>query len=106
MKTTITFIETTDSIWRPRCVYWSQLTGDLLVGMNRDNPRIGKVTRYNPSGQLTQTIQHDNTGIDLYSIPNYITENTNGDVVVSDLLSAVIVTEREGRHRFTYKDIH
>lgn len=24
---TITFIETTDSIWRPRCVYWSQLTG-------------------------------------------------------------------------------
>lgn len=102
MKTTITIIETTDSIWRPRCVYWSQLTGDLLVGMNRDNPRIGKVTRYNPSGQLTQTIQHDNTGIDLYSIPNYITENKNGDVVVSDLLSAVIVTERGGRHRFTY----
>lgn len=102
MKNTITFIETTDSIWRPRCVYWSQLTGDLLVGMNRYYPRTGKVTRYNQSGQLTQTIQHDNTGVDLYSIPNYITENENGDVVVSDLLSAVIVTERGGRHRFTY----
>nr|XP_034322686.1 uncharacterized protein LOC109618161 [Crassostrea gigas] len=102
MKTTTTFIERTDSIWIPRCVYWSPSTGDLLVGMHNDDTNTGKVTRYNQSGQLTQTIQNDNTGLGLYSSPNYITENNNGDVVVSDSWSAVVVTERGGRHRFSY----
>uniref|UniRef100_K1Q7T1 A-kinase anchor protein 9 n=1 Tax=Magallana gigas TaxID=29159 RepID=K1Q7T1_MAGGI len=102
MKTTTTFIETTDSTWRPQCVYWSPSTGDLLVGMCYIITKTGKVTRYNQSGQLTQTIQNDNTGRELYSIPYYITENNNGDVVVSDLYGAVVVTERRGRHRFSY----
>eukprot|EP00105_Crassostrea_gigas_P044600 XP_019928748.1 PREDICTED: uncharacterized protein LOC105342883 [Crassostrea gigas] len=68
--------------------------------------KIGKVTRYNQSGQLTQTIQHDNTGRRLYSGPIYITENNNGDVVVSDYgygSGAVVVTERGGRHCFSYR---
>ncbi|XP_052693195.1 uncharacterized protein LOC128171446 [Crassostrea angulata] len=102
MKTTTTFIERTDSTWEPRCVYWSPSTGDLLVGMYNDDTETGKVTRYNQSGQLTQTIQHDNTGRGLYSGPYYITENNNGDVLVSDSFSAVVVTERGGRHRFSY----
>nr|XP_034309354.1 uncharacterized protein LOC117683692 [Crassostrea gigas] len=102
MKTTTTFIERTDSTWRPRCMYWSPSTGDLLVGMSYIHTWTGKVTRYNQSGQLTQTIQHD-TGRGLYSEPIYITENNNGDVVVSDFMSdAVVVTERGGRHRFSY----
>ncbi|XP_065937207.1 uncharacterized protein [Magallana gigas] len=111
MKTTTTFIETTDSTWEPRCVYWSPSTGDLLVGMYNNDTKTGKetgkVTRYNQSGQLTQTIQHNNTGRGLYSRPYYITENNNGDVVVSDLYKdytsgAVVVTERGGRYRFSY----
>ncbi|XP_065929641.1 uncharacterized protein [Magallana gigas] len=102
MKTTTTFIETTNPTWRPRCVYWSPSTGDLLVGMCYIHTETGKVTRYNQSGQLTQTIQHDNTGRRLYNQPNYITENNNGDVVVSDYWSGVVVTERGGRHRFSY----
>uniref|UniRef100_K1PLM2 Tripartite motif-containing protein 3 n=1 Tax=Magallana gigas TaxID=29159 RepID=K1PLM2_MAGGI len=102
MKTTTTFIERTDSTWRPQCVYWSPSTGDLLVGMYNYDTETGKVTRYNQSGQLTQTIQYHNTGRGLYSYPIYITENNNGDVVVSDLFSAVVVTERGGRHRFSY----
>ncbi|XP_065929646.1 uncharacterized protein [Magallana gigas] len=105
MKTTTTFIERTDSTWEPWCVYWSPSTGDLLVGMRYIHTKTGKVTRYNQSGQLTQTIQHDDTGRELYSEPNYITENNNGDVVVSypDYESgAVVVTERGGRHRFSY----
>ncbi|XP_052693141.1 uncharacterized protein LOC128171387 [Crassostrea angulata] len=101
MKTITTFIERTDSTWEPWCVYWSPSTGDLLVGMYRTG--TGKVTRYNQSGQLTQTIQNHNTGRGLYSRPLYITENNNGDVVVSDYWSdAVVVTERGGRHRFSY----
>nr|XP_034310377.1 uncharacterized protein LOC109620626 [Crassostrea gigas] len=107
MKTTSTFIERTDSTWEPLCVYWSPTTRDLLVGMFNYRTKTGKVTdkvtRYNQSGQLTQTIQNDNTGPELYSKPRYITENNNGDVVVSDYWSGVVVvTERGGRHRFSY----
>nr|XP_034309363.1 uncharacterized protein LOC117683697 [Crassostrea gigas] len=107
MKTTTTFIETTDYTWVPLCVYWSPSTGDLLVGLYTYDTSTGKVTWYNQGGQLTQTIQHDNTGRGLYSKPNYITENNNGDVVVSDLYKdyksgAVVVTERGGRHCFSY----
>ncbi|XP_052683129.1 uncharacterized protein LOC128163539 [Crassostrea angulata] len=119
MKTTTTFIERTYSTWEPRCVYWSPSTGDLLVGIRYIHTRTGKVTRYNQSGQLTQTIQHDNTGRGLYRQPRYITENNNGDVVVSDfdedydelygyaygddyVPGAVVVTERGGRHCFSY----
>nr|XP_034320706.1 uncharacterized protein LOC105333854 [Crassostrea gigas] len=107
MKTTTTFIETTDFTWRPLSVYWSPSTGDLLVGMYNDDTKTGKVTRYNQSGQLTQTIQNNNTGQGLYRSPNYITENNNGDVVVSDFdaiseSGTVVVTERGGRHRFSY----
>ncbi|XP_065937580.1 uncharacterized protein [Magallana gigas] len=101
MKTTTTFIERTDSTWEPRCVYWSPSTGDLLVVMCNNDTKTGKVTRNNQSGQLTQTIQYNNTGQGLYSVPLYITENTNGDVVVSDIYT-VVVTERGGRHRFSY----
>ncbi|XP_065929399.1 uncharacterized protein [Magallana gigas] len=104
MNTTTTIIESTDSSWEPLCVYWSPSTGDLLVGMRYIHIKTGKVTRYNKSGQLIQTIQHDNTGRGLCK-PNYITENYNGDVVVSDYdypSGAVVVTERGGRHRFSY----
>nr|XP_034309439.1 uncharacterized protein LOC117683733 [Crassostrea gigas] len=108
MKTTTTFIERTDSTWRPRCVYWSPSTGDLLVGMCYLYAGVGKVNRYNQSGQLTQTIKHDNTGRGLYRQPRYITENNNGDVLVSDHIDfwsdAVVVTERGGRHRFSYTE--
>eukprot|EP00105_Crassostrea_gigas_P044861 XP_019929009.1 PREDICTED: uncharacterized protein LOC109620626 [Crassostrea gigas] len=94
----------TDSTWEPLCVYWSPSTGDLLVWMryNRLYTDTSKLIRYNQSGQLTQTIQHDNTGRGLYREPIYITENNNGDVVVSDSYRAVVVTERGGRHRFSY----
>lgn len=56
LKTTTTFIRRTDSTWRPQCVYWSPSTKDLLVGMHRKDIKTSKVTRYNQSGQMTQTI--------------------------------------------------
>ncbi|XP_065930607.1 uncharacterized protein [Magallana gigas] len=104
IKTRTTFLERTDSTWEPRCVYWSPINGDLLVGMYREITEYtgkGKITRYDQSGQLIQTVQHDNTGLELYSGPLYVTENNNEDIVVSDF-TAVVVTERGGRHRFTY----
>ncbi|XP_061194048.1 uncharacterized protein LOC133202270 [Saccostrea echinata] len=88
--------------WRPLSVYSSPSTGDLLVGMCYRY--TAKLVRYNSTGEHIQTIQHDNnTGQGLYRSPIYITENRNGDVIVSDLgRDAVVVTERGGSHRFSY----
>ncbi|XP_062570605.1 uncharacterized protein LOC134232624, partial [Saccostrea cucullata] len=90
------------SPWEPECVYSSPSTGDLLVGMS--NLMTGQVHRYNKTGKHIQTIQHDNTGQGLYIYPGYITENRNGDVIVSDYgRDVVVVTDRVGRHRFSYR---
>nr|XP_034322006.1 uncharacterized protein LOC109617549 [Crassostrea gigas] len=99
MNTTTTFIEAPYSTWTPGCLYWSPFTRDLLVGMNYY--REGKVTRYNQSRELTQTISQDNSGLQLYNALTYVTENNNWDVVVSDE-TALVVTERGGRYRFSY----
>ena len=92
MQTKTQFVERTCSTptnqYKPMCLYCSPFNGDLLVGMaipdTYPNAGIGKVVRYNSSGQLTQTIQHDNTGEPLYGIPYIITENNNGDIVLAD----------------------
>nr|XP_022287986.1 uncharacterized protein LOC111100412 [Crassostrea virginica]XP_022287987.1 uncharacterized protein LOC111100412 [Crassostrea virginica]XP_022287988.1 uncharacterized protein LOC111100412 [Crassostrea virginica] len=108
MKTTTTLIKHTDTIWRPECVYCSPSSGDLLVGMYRDDEdtdtSTGKVMRYDNTGKHKQTIPHDdNTPHTLYKYPLYITENNNGDVLVSDINRlAVVVTSGEGVHRFSY----
>ncbi|XP_061193781.1 uncharacterized protein LOC133202019 [Saccostrea echinata] len=91
--------------WRPQSVYSSLSTGDLLVGMYyyTIDTFTGKVVRYNSTGDHIKTIQHHhNTGHGLYSDPGYITENHNGDIIVSDI-NRVVVTDRRGRHRFSYR---
>ncbi|XP_078311410.1 uncharacterized protein LOC144618693 isoform X2 [Crassostrea virginica] len=108
MKTTTTLIKRTDKTWTPLCVYCSPSSGDLLVGMWRrdtDTRTItGKVMRYDNTGKHKQTIPHDdNTPHTLYKYPVFITENNNGDVLVSDYSrDAVVVTSGEGVHRFSY----
>ncbi|XP_078327811.1 uncharacterized protein LOC144623252 [Crassostrea virginica] len=103
MKTTITLIKHTDTTWRPMSVYCSPSSGDLLVGMHKALS-TGKVMRYDNTGKHKQTIPHnDNTPHTLYTTPQYITENNNGDVLVSDFRRrAVVVTSGEGVHRFSY----
>ena len=56
------------------------------------------------TGEYKQTIPHnDNTPHTLYERPWFITENNNGDVLVSDIIrGAVVVTSGEGVHRFSY----
>nr|XP_022294182.1 uncharacterized protein LOC111104490 [Crassostrea virginica]XP_022294184.1 uncharacterized protein LOC111104490 [Crassostrea virginica]XP_022294185.1 uncharacterized protein LOC111104490 [Crassostrea virginica]XP_022294186.1 uncharacterized protein LOC111104490 [Crassostrea virginica] len=108
LETTTTLIKHTDKTWIPQCVYCSPSSGDLLVGMwsydEDTDTYTGKVMRYNNTGKHKQTIPHDdNTPHDLYEEPWFITENNNGDVLVSDLFRhAVVVTSGEGVHRFSY----
>lgn len=108
------FIQTTDSTWTPLCVCWSPSTGDILVGMSTafflldisdTNPRTGKISRYNQAGQLIQTMQHNNKGLNLYRGPIFITENNNGDAVVSDFdiySGTVVVTKCGGIQHYFY----
>lgn len=102
-KTTTQTIEKKDASWTPVCLFFSQNTGDLLAGMRNTDTQEANVTRYNQNGQMTQTIQGGNTDMHLFEDPTNITENNNGDIVVSDYEKAVVVTERGGSHRFTYK---
>uniref|UniRef100_K1PL85 B box-type domain-containing protein n=1 Tax=Magallana gigas TaxID=29159 RepID=K1PL85_MAGGI len=95
------FIKTGD--WEPLSIHSSHINGDILVGMmNKGEP--SKVTRYNKTGTEIQNTQRDNKGQGLYSTPHYITENINGDVCVSDWNKhAVVVVDKSGQHRFSYK---
>nr|XP_022337229.1 uncharacterized protein LOC111133282 isoform X1 [Crassostrea virginica]XP_022337230.1 uncharacterized protein LOC111133282 isoform X1 [Crassostrea virginica]XP_022337231.1 uncharacterized protein LOC111133282 isoform X1 [Crassostrea virginica]XP_022337232.1 uncharacterized protein LOC111133282 isoform X1 [Crassostrea virginica]XP_022337233.1 uncharacterized protein LOC111133282 isoform X1 [Crassostrea virginica]XP_022337235.1 uncharacterized protein LOC111133282 isoform X1 [Crassostrea virg len=104
MKTTTTLIKHTNTIWEPLCVYCSPSSGDLLVGMSSMSyTHTGKVMRYDNTGKYKQTIPHnDKTPNTLYEFPRYITENNNGDVLVSDRDRGVVVTSGEGVHRFSY----
>jgi hypothetical protein len=103
-NTTVTTLLEDTSPWRPRCVYCSPTTGQLMVGvwMRNRGTDTGKVTVYSDQLQPVLTIQHDNTGHSLYEAPYYITENRNSDIIVSDWYRGVVVTERGGRHRFSY----
>nr|XP_022290141.1 uncharacterized protein LOC111101817 [Crassostrea virginica] len=109
METTTTLIKHTDKTWGLRCVYCSPSSGDLLVVMCdiAKWPYTVKVMRYDNTGKYKQTIPHDdNIPHDLYVYPRYITENNNGDVLVSDsgrFRGAVVVTSGEGVHRFSYR---
>lgn len=96
MKQTFLLISPRNLNCLPLCVYWSQSTGDLLVGTH------SKVVWYNQATNPTKTIKHTNLGQEIYRHPCYITENNNGNVIVSDPFRGVVVTERGGSHRFTY----
>ncbi|XP_061186285.1 uncharacterized protein LOC133194323 [Saccostrea echinata] len=102
-KVKTTLIKYNTEPWRPLSVYSSPSTGDLLVGMS--GIFTGQVFRYNSTGEYIHTIKY-NTGQRLYGVPHYITENRNGDVIVSDFITynreAVVVTDDGGRYRFSY----
>lgn len=85
----------TDFVWKPKCVYCSPSSGDLLVGMRNNDANTGKRKLYNNTGRQTQTIPHNSIPHNLYRFPIIITENNNGDVVVADSNRAVVVTSRE-----------
>lgn len=65
MKTSTRFVERTNLNWVTRCLHWSSLTGDILVGMCQ-HKAIGKIVRYNQAGHLTQTVERNKDGWHIY----------------------------------------
>ena len=80
--------------WKSQCVYCSPSSGDLLIGKISLHTLAGKVMRYNDRNQIMHS--------KIYNDPRFITENNNGDIIVSDWNRAVVVTSREGIYRFSY----
>ena len=76
-------------------------SGDLLLCLRKDDQ--SKVVRYNSNGTVLQEIQYDSQCQPLYQLAWYITENVNGDVIVTDLKkNLVIAVDRLGVYRYSY----
>lgn len=92
--------------YQPKSLYCSLSTGDILIGMTRlyKNLETGMVAKLNENSHLTIIIPNDYKDYTLFKDPNYITENNNGDIVVSDYWRGLVVTDHEGNHRFSYTD--
>jgi hypothetical protein len=91
--------------WDPISVYSSPSSGNLLIGLWKyhGDGYIGKIVRCDmDTEEEVQSIQYSSVGQNLYSGPIYITENGNGDIVVSDYGHAVVVTDFKGKCRFSY----
>lgn len=83
------------------CIHCSRMNDDILIG------DINIVTRYNILGFKLDEINLDDEGQSLYVETIFITENTNGDIIVSDNgKKAIVVTNKSGRHLFNYKGHH
>lgn len=87
-----------------KCIFSSQITGDILVGVYIARSSAGKLTRYDKTGAKIQDIQVYKQGQALYSNPTYIAENKNGDIVTADSSKhKVVLVDRSGEYRGDYK---
>uniref|UniRef100_K1PZQ8 Tripartite motif-containing protein 45 n=1 Tax=Magallana gigas TaxID=29159 RepID=K1PZQ8_MAGGI len=86
--------------WEPYGVT-SAASGDLLICLFKDDQ--SKVVRYSSTGSMLQEIQYDSQCQPLYKDATYITENVNGDIIVTDWKkNAVIAVDRLGIFRYSY----
>ncbi|XP_052699642.1 uncharacterized protein LOC128177118 [Crassostrea angulata] len=82
----------------------SAASGDLLVCLLKDDQN--KVVRYSSTGTVLQEIQYDSQCLPLYKDATYVTENVNGDIIVTDFKkNAVIAVDRLGIFRYSYSGV-
>ncbi|XP_048752278.1 uncharacterized protein LOC125663897 [Ostrea edulis] len=85
--------------WTPLCIFSSRYTGDLLVGML--NGGRAMVMRYDCKGNEKQQIEFDNNNTALYSLPQFVTESANLNIITSDR-TAVVAVDLNGGKRWSY----
>ncbi|XP_061166753.1 uncharacterized protein LOC133175658 [Saccostrea echinata] len=87
--------------WTPTTLHCSTRNGDILIGMYFKHD--ARIVRYDDKGRELCDSQRDANGVNLYRNPCYITENINRDICVSDWNGeCLIVTDRSGKHKFSY----
>lgn len=100
---TSTIVDLPDNVFIT-CICISQKEGDLLlVTRNNLKTQQHRVVRYDIKENISHVVLDDSIG-DPYKAPVYITENRNGDIVVSDQgNNAVIVVNSAGQNRLIIK---
>lgn len=88
------------SDFTPTCVYWPRFSKELLIGLHSRDTNTGMIIRLIDSF-FVDFFPERKSELIRCVFPRFITENTNGDVVISDR-GAVMVTERNGGLRFLY----
>ncbi|XP_062613891.1 uncharacterized protein LOC134275641 [Saccostrea cucullata] len=87
--------------WKFCSIYCSYKDSAIIVGMKKDSK--AKLMKYDTSGNPIAIFQHDKNLKQLFISPDYIAENSNHDIVVSDSRrNAVVVTDFGGNHRFNF----
>ena len=96
--TVVTMFTTGD--WFPYGITGSA-SGDLFVCLFKDDQ--SKVVRYSSTGSVVQEIQFDLQGQPLYQFAFYVTENVNGDIIVTDFKKKIVIAvDRFGSFRYKY----
>ncbi|XP_022326078.1 uncharacterized protein LOC111126015 [Crassostrea virginica] len=96
--TVVTMFTTGD--WKPYGITGSA-SGDLLVCLRKDDQ--SKVVRYSSAGTVLQEIQYDSQCQPLYQKARCISENVNGDIIVTDSKKDIVIAvDRLGIFRYTY----
>ena len=93
------------SKWCPRGLCHTT-NGDLLVSMRSPDKTQSRVVRYTEKTE-SKVIEYDKRGTNLFSVNVsrvlFLTENSNGDICVSDLAGkSVVVVNASGDLRFKY----
>lgn len=89
------------------CIHSSKINMDLIVCVHNKTNNSVQLARYGSTGETIRDIAVDGLGQELYKYPIYVTENRNGDVVVSDKeKKALVVVDSFGGHRFDYLGYH
>nr|XP_011439546.2 uncharacterized protein LOC105336787 [Crassostrea gigas]XP_011439547.2 uncharacterized protein LOC105336787 [Crassostrea gigas]XP_011439549.2 uncharacterized protein LOC105336787 [Crassostrea gigas] len=89
--------------WKPRGITGTA-SRDILVCLYKGDQN--KVVRYSSTGTVLQEIQYDSQCQSLYKLAIYITENVNGDIIVTDWKKkAVIAVDRLGLFGYSYSGV-
>lgn len=89
------------------CIHSSKINMDLIVCVHNKTNNSVQLARYGSTGETIRDIAVDGLGQELYKYPIYVTENRNGDVVVSDKeKKALVVVDSFGGYRFDYSGYH
>nr|XP_022301797.1 uncharacterized protein LOC111109841 [Crassostrea virginica] len=96
--TVVTMFTTGD--WLPYGITGSA-SGDLFACLLKDDQ--SKVVKYSSTGTVLQEMQYDLQGQPLYQFALYITENVNGDIIVTDFKKRIVIAvDRLGIFRYKY----
>ncbi|XP_062573684.1 uncharacterized protein LOC134235566 [Saccostrea cucullata] len=84
--------------WVAWCIYCSKINDEILIGLHNEEAK-GNVHRYDQHGKFKEEIDGENS----LCKPLYMTENYNGDIIVSDAGKRAVIGVKKDKEIFQYK---